>query len=114
MVWLWIFSAVFEVGYGFAAQAGHVGQLSDAEALSLPEYAEIGYAMMGFWSSFVRDMRFHLFLSFEVPFRPALFSQRHCWNMGRVQELCGLSTFIKAYQIKDRLSRKWMPSGTYG
>ena len=70
MVGLGVFSAVFEVGDGLTTKAGHVGQLSYAQAFTLAEYAEVGDAMRVFCGPLLMGMWFHLFLSFEVQFGP--------------------------------------------
>jgi len=46
VIGLGIFSTVFEVGDCFTAQAGHVGQLSNAQSFTLPDYTEVGHAMV--------------------------------------------------------------------
>jgi hypothetical protein len=75
VIGLRIFPPVFEVGNGLTTKAGQIGQLSNAQTFTLPEYAEIGNAMgMMFFDPLLRGMWFHLILSFEVQAGPSIFS----------------------------------------
>jgi hypothetical protein len=82
LVGLRVLATIFQVGDSVFAQAGHVRQLSEAEAIALSKDTQMGQAM---WlnPSLFRGGRFHVILSFEA-LRHSL-SERHCW-CGAVHE----------------------------